>query len=119
MVLADLPAHAEAQCDHVVLLAVTGPAALGVIQQSRLQRPTLGTQSTLSTAFNHPFPSQTTPSQKETTAPQNPTAAPHPGDENPTPTRFFTYKCQNVTFLYGLFKQSYEYLWILKHPMKP
>lgn len=56
VVLADLPAHAEAQCDHVVLLAVTGPAALGVIQQSRLQRPTLGTQSTLSTAFNHPFP---------------------------------------------------------------
>lgn len=37
VVLPDLPAHAEAQRHHVVLLAVRGEAALDVVQQRRLQ----------------------------------------------------------------------------------
>lgn len=41
MVLADLPAHAEAQREHVVFLAVPGAAALDVVQQGRLQGATL------------------------------------------------------------------------------
>lgn len=41
VILPDFPTHAEAERDHVVLLAVPGAAALDVIQQSRLQRPAL------------------------------------------------------------------------------
>lgn len=41
MVFADLAAHAEAQRDHVVLLAVPRAAALDVVQQGRLQGATL------------------------------------------------------------------------------
>lgn len=38
VVLPDLPAHAETQRHHVVLLTVPGVTALDVIQQGRLQR---------------------------------------------------------------------------------
>lgn len=41
VILPDLPTHAEAQSYHVVLLTVPRAAALDVIQQSCLQRPTL------------------------------------------------------------------------------
>ena len=41
VVFADLPAHAETQRDHVVLLAVPRAAALDVVQQGRLQGATL------------------------------------------------------------------------------
>lgn len=41
MVFADLPAHAETQRDHVVLLAVPRAAALDVVQQGCLQGATL------------------------------------------------------------------------------
>lgn len=37
MVLPDLPTHAEAQSNHVVLLAVPGAAAFDVVQEGRLQ----------------------------------------------------------------------------------
>lgn len=37
VVFSDLPPHGEAQCHHVVLLAVCREAALYVVQQSRLQ----------------------------------------------------------------------------------
>lgn len=41
MVLPDLSAHAEAQGDHVVLLAVPRAAAFDVVQQGCLQGTTL------------------------------------------------------------------------------
>lgn len=41
MILPDLAAHAETECDHVVLLTVPWAAALNVIQQGCLKGPTL------------------------------------------------------------------------------
>lgn len=81
VVLADLPAHAEAQRDHVVLLAVPGPAALGVVQQRRLQRPALGTKGTLRAwLWPHPAPTSYT------------NAKPNPNHNFPKSDHYYTLK---------------------------